>query len=224
MENQPSNVVDIKLQQPLLAGTKIDRKFFFQHLKDTGLFASLSQSQVGGMTTILDHWEQKSGLKDSRYLAYMFGTAYKETGRTMQPIREGFAKTTEGAIKAVTALYNKGGIKTNYSLPDKTTGKSYFGRGFVQITWLKNYQAFSKILNIDLVNNPDLALDPAVATEIMFYGMINGTFTTKKLSDYFTADGKSDWKNARRIINGLDCADEIAGYAQKFYQSISVIG
>jgi hypothetical protein len=58
------------------------------------------------------------------------------------------------------------------------------------------------------------------ATNIMFLGMTEGWFTTRKLSLYFN-ETKEDWLNARRIINGLDKADLIKDYALKYYASIS---
>jgi hypothetical protein len=51
--------------------------------------------------------------------------------------------------------------------------------------------------------------------------MERGLFTGKKLSDYFN-DKKTDWRNARRIINGLDKADTIARYAQNFYNCLKM--
>jgi hypothetical protein len=50
--------------------------------------------------------------------------------------------------------------------------------------------------------------------------MINGSFTGKKLGDYFNA-AKEDWINARRIINALGKANIIADHAKKFYSAIS---
>jgi hypothetical protein len=50
----------------------------------------------------------------------------------------------------------------------------------------------------------------------MFAGMRKGIFTGKKFADYFSAN-KTDWVNARRIINGTDKARLIAEYAQDFY-------
>jgi hypothetical protein len=47
-----------------------------------------------------------------------------------------------------------------------------------------------------------------------------GTFTGKKLSDYFNED-REEWKNARRIVNGLDRAEIIASHAKRFYGAIS---
>ena len=46
---------------------------------------------------------------------------------------------------------------------------------------------------------------------ILFYGMIEGWFTGKKLADYF-GGGRYAAVNARRIINGTDKAATIAGY------------
>ena len=66
----------------------------------------------------------------------------------------------------------------------------------------------------------DGALEPDLAAKIMFKGMIDGIFTGKKLADYFNPR-TADWKNARRIINGLDHADDIATYAKKFYAASS---
>jgi hypothetical protein len=54
----------------------------------------------------------------------------------------------------------------------------------------------------------------------MYGGMIGGWFTGKKLSDYL-GNGKVDFVNARRIINGLDRADDIAGYANSFLAAVN---
>lgn len=78
----------------------------------------------------------------------------------------------------------------------------YYGRGFSQLTWLQNYQKFSQLLGMDLVNNPDLALDPEVGAKILIMGMRDGLFTGKKLADYFES-GRFDYFNARRMVNGV---------------------
>ena len=101
-------------------------------------------------------------------------------------------------------------------------GAKFHGRGFVQITGRTNYTVWKRRLKKNLVNNPDLALKPELAIEIIFGGMLNGTFTGKKLSDYFNED-KEDWRNARRIVNRLDKADLISGYAKLYYSSISYL-
>lgn len=99
-------------------------------------------------------------------------------------------------------------------------GSKYCGRGFVQLTGRRNYTHWAQQLGIDLVNDPDLCLDAKHSTPILVEGSIKGSFTGKKLADYF--DGaKEDWRNARRIINGTDKADLIAGHARQFYGAIS---
>jgi hypothetical protein len=178
----------------------MNREVFYKQVR-TQLFAGrLAQGQVDGMESILNEWEARA-LTDSRYLAYMLATAFHETAFTMQPIEE----------------YGKG-RKHSYGLPDKLTGKTYFGRGFVQLTWKRNYESMGDILKVDLVNNPEQALDLKTATQVLFEGMLRGTFTPPryyKLADFFTQH--SDWYNARKIINGLDRAEQIAGYGRRFY-------
>jgi len=97
----------------------------------------------------------------------------------------------------------------------------YYGRGYVQLTWLENYKKAtaknSKGWNFIL--NPELALEVEPAMWICFEGMKNGWFTGAKLSQYFN-DVKTDPINARRIINGTDCAQLIAALYDKFYKSI----
>lgn len=182
---------------------KINRKFFFETVRSRLFGGRLTQQQVDGMTAILDRWEEHHAKDDDRWLAYMLATAYHETDKKMWPIEE----------------YGKGKGKP-YGKPDPETGKVYYGRGLVQLTWKRNYERMSEILKVDLVNNPDLALDLDISVRIMFYGMINGTFTGKKLGDYFN-ESKEDWVQARRIINALDKANLIADHAKKFYSAIS---
>ncbi len=45
-------------------------------------------------------------------------------------------------------------------------GPKYIGRGVLQLTGRANYTDMSKKLNRDLVNNPDVACDPIISTEI----------------------------------------------------------
>lgn len=181
----------------------INRKFFFDQVKQRLFGGKLQQSQVDGMTAILDYWEEKFSEQDDRWLAYMLATTFHETAQTMQPIAE----------------YGKGKGR-KYGIADPLTKQVYYGRGFVQLTWKANYKAMSAVVTRDLVVNPDLAMQTDIATKIMFFGMTQGTFTGKKLADYFNSK-KEDWVNARRIINGMDRAQLIADYGKKFYSAIS---
>jgi putative chitinase len=182
----------------------INRKFFFDNVRLTLFDGRLRQNQVDGLIAFLNEWETKHSKKDDRWLAYMLATTHHETDRKMQPIEE----------------YGKGKGK-KYGVPDPETRQVYFGRGFVQLTWKSNYEKMSKVVSkADLVHRPELALDLKNATQICFFGMMNGSFTGKKLGDYFSPQIE-DWVNARRIINGTDKANLIASYAKTYYAAIS---
>lgn len=185
----------------------MNRAAFFAAVR-TSLFAGrLTQSQVDGIDAILDEWDAE-GLTDHRWLAYMLATAYHETGQHMQPITEFggvryFDKYDTGALAA----------RLGNTPQADGDGYKYRGRGLVQITGHANYQKFG------IADDPDRALDPVTATKIMFTGMKAGMFTGRKLADYFH-DVAADWVNARKIINGLDRANDVAGYGRKFLAAI----
>lgn len=194
---------------------KLNRKHFFDIVRQSLFRGKMNQKQVAGMDSILTTWETE-GLADLRWLAYMLATTFHETAKTMQPIEEyGKGKGYRYGKKI-----KRSGIP--YSLPDKI----YYGRGYVQLTWYENYETMGRLLGVDLLNNPDLALQPSIASKIMFEGMTKGNsnfgdFTGKSLEHYFN-DKKEDWVNARRIINGTDKADLIAGYGKKFMSALKV--
>jgi len=188
----------------------IHRTYFFDSVRfylDAN--QSLVQDQVDGLNLLLDFYEtvgiEGAATYDDRYFAYILATAWHETAFTVQPIAE----------------YGKGAGKP-YGVPAGPYNQVYYGRGFIQLTWYDNYQRQDAKLGLggDLVKTPDLALDPEVATQILFAGMLDGDFTGKKLADYFTAD-TTDWYNARRIVNATDQASTIAGYAEKFLNAIA---
>ncbi|WP_192183290.1 peptidoglycan-binding protein [Mesorhizobium amorphae] len=141
--------------------------------------------------------------------ALVLATAYHETAHTMKPIYE-------RGSKAYFSKYETG-TKIGKALGNAVKGDGYLfrGRGYVQLTGRTNYARAGQELGIDLLRQPDLALLSANAAPILVIGMIEGWFTGKKLSTYITA-GKSDFTNARRIINGTDKASLIAGYAQQY--------
>lgn len=182
----------------------IDRDIFFDHVRDELFDGALQQIQVDGMSVILAVWEYQGGgtpMSDERWLAYMLATTFHETAQRMWPI-------------------------TEYGSQDYLQGKEYYpyvGRGFVQLTWESNYDKASKALGLiderDLVDHPEMALDSLIATRVMFRGMAEGWFTSKKLGNYFSAT-KDDPVNARQIINGNDCDTQIAGYHDTFLDAL----
>jgi putative chitinase len=201
----------------------INRKFFFEQCRETLFTGRLTQGQVSGLNFILDVWEADHAKKDDRWLAYALGTAFHETGFTLQPIRE------RGGAAYYTRMYDPRSPLPRQAALARSMGAQpgdgplFYGRGYVQLTWRTNYVKMGKAFGVDLTSDAaarDRALEPALAARIMFKGMQDGAFTGKKFADYFNPTTE-DWAGARRIINGVDQKDMIAMYARKFYASIS---
>ncbi|MEI0564520.1 glycoside hydrolase family 19 protein [Brachyspira pulli] len=73
-------------------------------------------------------------------------------------------------------------------------GYKYRGRGIIQLTGKNNYEYYGKKINIDLVNNPDLAKESNAAMEIALL------FWKEKGCGMFAKMG--DVKTVTKLING----------------------
>lgn len=158
---------------------------------------SLSISQQAGVDTILSEWEQAAGNSDIRQLAYVLATIFHETGRKMQPTKE---------------FGNEAYLKSKPYYP-------YYGRDLCQTTWIYNYEKVRDFSGIDVVTNPELIGQMPLAAKVAIHFMQKGYYTGKKLNQYFN-ETTEDPFHARRIINGLDCAEKIADYYEKFKESL----
>lgn len=134
-------------------------------------------------------------------IAYVLATTQWETAQTFQPVKEAFWHDEAWRQQNLASYF------------------PYYGRGYVQLTWEKNYKAYSDILGVDLVTHPDRAMDPPVALFVLVHGFKTGTFTGRKISDFINQH-VTDFVSARRCINGTDKANEIAGVARKFLATI----
>lgn len=187
----------------------MNRAAFLAAVQATLFEGFLTDEQVEGMTAILDGWERYYPVGDTRWLAYSLATAYHETGYRMVPVEE----IGRGRGHA-------------YGQPDPVTGKVFFGRGLVQISWKNNYAKADLLLtelrfdHVDLVGHPEDALRSDVAVALLLVGLARGIYTGRKLGDYFSAT-HDDWYRARRCVNGLDCADAIARYHRNFLAALT---
>lgn len=89
----------------------------------------------------------------------------------------------------------------------------------MQITGRRNYTDWSQRLGIDLVGNPDQAKNPRIAARILVEGMMRGTFTGRSLPDY-VGNGRADFNNPRRVVNGTDRAGSIASIANRLISAM----
>lgn len=167
-------------------------KFLFLYADQYG---KLNEKQEQGITDLLQFIEEDAKVADIRWAAYMLATVKHECAGKWQPIAE----------------YGKGAGK-KYGITDPQTGQAYYGRGFVQLTWRENYAAMAQVFGLDFVHEPDLVMRPEVAYGIMSHGMRKGSFTGVRLGMFIDGD-KGDYVHARKIINGMDCAEKIADYA-----------
>ena len=200
----------------------MDATTFFAYARRAPFGGRLSQGQIDGMNALFRCWDShKIPGPDNRHLAYILASVFHETGGRMVPVRETFASSDAGAIAALDKAWNAGKlgqVLLPYWRKDKD-GKSWFGRGDIQITHKENYNKLGERIDVDLVGNPSLALDLDISAEIAIVGMLEGLFTGKKLTDYFNLK-KNDPVGARAVVNGRDKAKLIAGYYKSFLDAL----
>lgn len=190
----------------------IDRKKFFDGFKPYFkeiVGKQITATQVSNVDFLLTSFENSAWFKsDVRRQAYALATIHIET--YLPRINSRYAPVTEGGSRS---YFNRYDIDTNprkaRELGNLTPGDGfmYRGRGYCQITGKKNYSKFG------IADTPEKALEPETAFRILETGMKDGSFTGKKLTDYINGS-QTDYKSARRVINGQDRAAEIAGYAR----------
>ncbi|MBD9478394.1 peptidoglycan-binding protein [Pseudoxanthomonas sp. PXM02] len=151
----------------------------------------------------------EEGVTDERQIAYVLATAEHESQNFTSP------EESSGRKQAAEIGY-RGGERAGYG-----SGEEYFGRGYAHLTHWENYRDLGETLGRgnELLDNPSLAADPEVASRVLVVGMRDGHFTGRRLDDYVTAD-RTDYANARRIVNGTDRAADVAALARAWEPSV----
>ena len=192
----------------------ISRRVFYDLAGQSVFNGALSAVAIDNMEIILDYWFAKHAKRPIEQLAYILATVRREVGSNMAPVRETFAKSDE---EARTKLAGK-----VYAQPAGEHGHAYYGRGYVQLTWLRNYERQQKKLGIPFVENPDLALRREHAINILVEGMLEGDFNEQGHGlGYYVNETRQDFFEARRTVNMLDHAKEIAGNARAFLEALT---
>jgi predicted chitinase len=146
---------------------------------------------------------QRHGIGLKNQIAYVLATVEHETNKTFMPVREGYFLGNKKAENF---------RRTLHYYP-------YYGRGYVQLTWKDNYVSYGTLLEGELVTNPDRALEPAISLFVLIHGFKTGAFTGRRIADFIT-DKHTDFVQARRCINGLDRAGDIAALAKDFARAL----
>lgn len=131
---------------------------------------------------------------------------------------------SDGTNKALSKSPHMG-VSTSLSAPVKAYNDAdgieftYFARGYVQLTWWSNYATAGIHIGkgISLLTNPELALVPDNAYQLMSYCLRTGYgfANNHKLGD-FIYGSLANYTGARAMVNGTDHAGDIAKYAKDF--------
>lgn len=192
---------------------------FFDAVRSSLFGGKLTQAQVDGIKALERAWNAR-GDDNVQLFAYVLGTAYHETAHTMQPIYERGKRSYFDKYEPGTKI---GKVLGNVHPGD---GYTYRGRGHVQLTGRANYAKAGKAIGLNLIDDPDRALDMSVSAHVCVIGCLEGWFTGKDLSDYIDdldeddAEDLREYANARRVVNGTDKAALIAGYALQFEKAL----
>lgn len=197
-------------------------RFFAAMRSSKMLGPDLTPGEVDGLSAILavcSGWPLN-------WTAYGLATAYHETAHTLQPIKE------MGGAVYFARMYDPQGNRPAVAQALGNTipgdGARFCGRGYVQLTGRALYVRADGALKLggELVVNPDLALTPSIAAQIMRRGMEEGWFTGRRLAQMLpdSPSMRAAFMEARSIINGEDRAGLIADYALNFQAALADAG
>lgn len=215
------------------------------------LWGRMTDTQVEGVKALLS---AGAGVLPLSWMAYVLATAFHETGKAMVPNTENLNYSTEALMaKFSRERINEASAKAFGRRPGQSAdqeaigniiyggrwgaehlgntqigdGYKFRGRAYPHITGRRNYQKADDALGLggSLMANPDRALELPIAAALTVRGMVEGWFTGKSLRDYIPAKAsRNHYTNARRVINGTDCDDTIAGYAVTFDEGLRLAG
>lgn len=131
------------------------------------------------------------------FVVAVIATAATECG--MRPVPEAYYLKPNVRI----AFYNK----TKYGRINPKTGQRYYGRGYIQLTWDYNYEKYGAALGLNLLQHPDLALQPDVAAKILvLYLLWHGVpEICQELSETTDKNVRYKlWRSIRVKVNGVN--------------------
>lgn len=125
-------------------------------------------------------------------------------------IREVFSKTKTlsddklNALKANPVNFFNFVYGGRYGNDNPIDGYKYRGRGFNQLTFKDNYNYYSKLLNIDLVNDPDLVNRPDIAAKVVAAYMLRQfKLYPEVIRSRYGAKDINDFKDTKKAVEAF---------------------
>lgn len=229
-------------QPPAAAGLTEPAKFY-DHLRASKLLGdTISPEEFAGCEAILT---AAAGKLPTSWVAYCLATAHHETGGEMAPNVESLNYSTAQRIcevwpsrfptiaSAQPFVRNAKGLANHVyngrmgNRPGTNDGWDHRGRGQAHITGREMYAKLDAELGLggELIRNPDLALRPDIAAQILVVGALKGLFTGKKLNDFIAAKPThQQFVNSRRVINPDKNGERVADAADVFFAALQAGG
>jgi putative chitinase len=166
-------------------------------------------------------------------LAYALATVRHEVGPNMLPIIENMNYSAKRMMQVWPSRFPTLASAKPYANNPQALGNKVYGgrlgngmfdgykfrgRGIgAQITGYDSYKKYGDLLGIDMVSNPDLAMDLDIGAKILVLGFTDYPFTGYKISNSIN-NSKVDFLNARRTVNAdvVRVGHSIANDANKF--------
>ena len=198
----------------------------------------MKQSQVDGINAIMAEIKRSKPRITRQGAASILGQCFWETGQRMQPVAENLRYSAKGLRRTFKKYFTEAQAVEYAGNPVAIANRVYAnrlgngseasgdgwlyrGRGHIQITGKANYRKMSEVAGVDLVTDPDRALDAAISIKVMVIGMRDGMFTGRSLENVAEPEGTPpDFINDRAVVNGTDQAKKIARLCDIFYEAL----
>jgi len=173
------------------------------------------------------------GITHLRRIAYLLATALYDSQFGAHLVEPGSGTFVDGRDRTFERFepHTELGQALGNTLPGD--GERFRGRGFVPVRGRAAYAAWSKRLELPdiavngtmlpfFVAHPAAMARPQIAAQTIVRGMRDGIFTGIALGMYVN-DKKTDFYNARRTVDGLRGARDVAAYAEGFARALDAI-
>jgi hypothetical protein len=150
-------------------GMQYDRTAFGMKLLDCEMMAkSLSSSQ--SLTSLHLH----ENLLDDEKIRRL--SAGLKANNTLTDLDLSHNMISDRGVRSLCKFLTENVILTSLNLCDNRVyadGAKYIGRGYIQLTGRGNYTKYGQLTGHNLVNNPSLLSDPAIAAEVSVKYMLD---------------------------------------------------